>query len=265
MEQRRARLDDGYEPVHWAANYDDLAALSACISLDSRQAARATSRGFTPLHICALNNSVQCARSLLPLLPDAALNAVNCWGETALHLASSCNASDVRDLLLRAGADPSARDSWGQTASEAAAAAQLGRLQHDAVVCNPPTPPLHTTSFNLELKTAILSRKLRSVPPPAIRGIFHDAPPPLPSPAPAQTNVRCSRRSLSSLVEYPGDYHAVCSLLQQHDVDAAGADCFGLTGVCARALAQRAHLFTLHMQPPTNLRRGTIALCFSCC
>jgi hypothetical protein len=31
MEQRRARLDDGYEPVHWAANYDDLAALSACI------------------------------------------------------------------------------------------------------------------------------------------------------------------------------------------------------------------------------------------
>jgi hypothetical protein len=237
MEQQRGRLDNGYQPVHWAASYDDLAALSECISLDPTQAARVTSRGFTPLHICALNNSVQCARSLLPLLPAAAINAVNCWGETPLHLACACSASGVRDMLLHAGADPSACDSWGQTAIQAAAAAHLGRMQRDAQAHAPPTPPplpQDATSFNLELKTAILSRKLRSVPAPVVRGIFHDVLPPPPSSAPAQTSARSSRRSLSSLVEYPGDLDAVFALLREENVDAAGADCFGLTGACVR-------------------------------
>lgn len=237
MEQQHGSLDDGYLPVHWAASYDDVAALSQCISLDATQAARVTSRGFTPLHICALNNSVQCARSLLPLLPAAAINAVNCWGETPLHLACACSASGVRDMLLHAGADPSACDSWGQTAIQAAAAAHLGRMQRDAHAHAPPTPPplpQDATSFNLELKTAILSRKLRSVPAPVVRGIFHDVLPPPPSSAPAQTSAKSSRRSLSSLVEYPGDFDAVCALLREENIDAAGADCFGLTGVCVR-------------------------------
>ena len=212
---------DGYEPVHWAANYDDTAALSACVSHDASCATRATRRGMTPLHICALNNSVQCARVLLELLSGTAhINAVNCWGETPLHIAGSCDASAVRSVLLEAGADALACDMWGRTAC-ITAAESCPELQ-------PPQAPLPVgaSGFNEELKSAILSPKLRVVAPPVVRGIFSDSPS-----ASAPPAARSSRRSLSSLIEFPGDGDGVCLLLQDVAVDASGTDSFGLTGV----------------------------------
>ncbi len=275
MEQRRSQLNDGYDAVHWAANYDDEAALSACLSSDPARAALVTSRGMTPLHICALNNSVQCARALLLLLPAGAINAVNCWGETALHLACACDASEVRAVLLQAGADALAQDAWGRTPSEAAAAYHAGQLGSVAQPPSPPHPPqlppllapssIAAASFNHELLSAISSRRLRSIPPPLVRGIFCDV---LPSPSPAAaapSASRQARRSLSALVEYPGDADRVRSLLQDSAVDAVGADSFGLTGVSA---VRRCRLFTRlphFTQQFTNLRRGTSASCCGCC
>jgi hypothetical protein len=246
MQQRRTKLNDGYDAVHWAANYDDAAALSRCILGDASCVTRVTSRGMTPLHICALNNSVQCARALLPMLPAAAINAANCWAETALHLACACDASDLRALLLDAGANASARDAWGRTPSETAAACHAGQVPTAQPPCppTPPPPPLQTpvltndtAAFNHELLSAISTRKLRSIPPPTVRGIFCDAisPPSIaaaPCGAAAAASSARNRRALSSFVEYPGDHDRVCALLQDATIDAAGADSFGLTGMC---------------------------------
>jgi hypothetical protein len=275
MEQRRSQLNDGYDAVHWAANYDDEAALSACLSSDPARAALVTARGMTPLHICALNNSVQCARALLLLLPAGAIDAVNCWGETALHLACACDASEVRAVLLQAGADALARDAWGRTPSEAAAAYHAGQLGSVAQPPSPPHPPqlppllapssIDAASFNHELLSAISSRRLRSIPPPLVRGIFSDVLPPPAAAAAAPPSSRPPRRPLSSLVEYPGDPDRVRSLLQDSAVDAAGADSFGLTGVpavCRCRLCTHCSHFT---QQFTNLRRGTNASCCGCC
>ncbi len=214
---------DGYEPVHWAANYDDTAALSACVAEDAFCATRATRRGMTPLHICALNNSVQCARVLLELLSGTAhINAVNCWGETPLHVAGSCDARAVRSVLLEAGADALACDVWGRTACSTAAESSSELQPPES---SPAPLPAGASGFNEELKSAILSPKLRVVAPPVVRGIFFDSPP-----ASAPPPARSSRRSLSGLVEFPGDRDGVCLLLQDVAVDAAGADSFGLTG-----------------------------------
>jgi hypothetical protein len=245
MQRGHLHLNDGYEAVHWAANYDDVAALSTCLSSDAACASRRTSRGMTPLHICALNNSVRCVRVLVPLLPAATINAVNCWGETALHLACACDASDVRAALLDAGADTFAHDSWGRTPSETAAAAHGGQLTWGHALQSALSPhflppqthalPSDTSAFNCELLSAISSRQLRSITPPVVRGIFSDSPPPPPT-ASAPTSARSSRRALSSLVEYPGDCDRVSALLQDATVDPAGVDSFGLTGACIQRL-----------------------------
>jgi hypothetical protein len=235
MQEERTRVNDGYEAVHWAANYDDTAALNACIAADAACATRVTARGMTPLHICALNNSTQCARELLQLLPAAAIDAANSWGETALHLACACDAVAVRALLINAGADATARDAWGRTTFETAAASHAGKQRDAPEPPHPPPPPIDSSSFALQLKSAILSRNLRSVPAPVVRGIFSNTPP-LPPPTPASPCARSGRRALSSCVEFPGDEEYVSRLLADGNVDAAGADCFGLTGVCVRSL-----------------------------
>jgi hypothetical protein len=230
MQQGRGLPSDGYDGygrVHWAATYDDAAALSVCLDGDAECITRGTCRGMTPLHICALNNSAQCARALLLLLPVAAINATNCWGETPLHLACACDAVDVRALLLDAGADAFVRDAWGRPACEAVAASHAQPQHECAELPAPPLPPDPSGCFNDELKSAITSRKLRSVPPPIVRGIFTDAPL---TPATPSASARSSRRSLSCLVEYPGDHDRVVLLLQDATIDAAGADSFGLTG-----------------------------------
>ena len=65
-------------------------------------------------------------RKLLAAGPD--INAQNAFGDTALIMASQAGASDVVDLLLKAGAKRSLRNRDGQAAADAALARGFDRI-----------------------------------------------------------------------------------------------------------------------------------------
>ena len=50
----------------------------------------------------------------------ANLDAVNDYGQTALHLAAACSRPEYVDLLVEAGANPNIQDNWGQSPLHAA-------------------------------------------------------------------------------------------------------------------------------------------------
>lgn len=50
----------------------------------------------------------------------ANLDAVNDYGQTALHLAAACSRPEYVDLLVEAGANPNVQDNWGQSPLHAA-------------------------------------------------------------------------------------------------------------------------------------------------
>ena len=81
--------------------------------------------GFTPLMLTASFSSCECMRLLVDA--QASLNATNCQGYTALHVASGWGAGtqsvreDVIRLLVNAGSSKAALDLFGRTARDVAA------------------------------------------------------------------------------------------------------------------------------------------------
>ena len=83
--------------------------------------------GLTPLMLTALSSNCECMRLLIDA--QASLNATNCQGYTALHVASGWGAgydtqSELEDairLLVNAGSSKTARDLLGRTARDVAA------------------------------------------------------------------------------------------------------------------------------------------------
>lgn len=67
------------------------------------------------------------------LAAKADVNAVNDFGQTALHLAASCGRGDYVKQLLEANADPNRQDNWGQSSLHVA----IGASAEGAfTVCN---------------------------------------------------------------------------------------------------------------------------------
>ena len=75
--------------------------------------------GFTPLHLAAVKNDFARAEVLLKAGADP--NAKNNDGYTPLHLAVGVNASKAAEVLLKAGADPNAKNNTGFTPLHATA------------------------------------------------------------------------------------------------------------------------------------------------
>ena len=104
-------------PLHYACkkNHDEIVSLlleKRC-PVDSRN-----KEGLTPLHVCASNNSLECAKLFIDQLISSSCNvSVNCSdrsGKTALHHAACNGNCDMITFLLRWGCNSNAADSEGR-------------------------------------------------------------------------------------------------------------------------------------------------------
>ncbi|KAJ3179825.1 hypothetical protein HDU87_002393 [Geranomyces variabilis] len=115
----RAKDEDGRTALHWAASGKHLEITRGLLAAGG-DATTADDGGMTPLHIAASTGSHEIVLLLLEAAPAVIDNKTES-GQTALHYAASKNHAEVVDALLNAGADPSARDRYGQTPMHRAA------------------------------------------------------------------------------------------------------------------------------------------------
>ncbi len=116
----RAREDNGYMPLHHAAQYGTPGMVRALLRAGAAVDARA--RGFsvhygwdwTPLHLAVANNPDPEVSAAL-LEAGANPSARGYEGETPIHMAARNENPALSALLLDAGADPNARGSTGRT------------------------------------------------------------------------------------------------------------------------------------------------------
>ena len=82
--------EKGYTEFHWAAYFDEVAILELLLSNKPSKGIQLSHRKMSCLHIAVLNNSISSIKLLLESkIGSDIINLKNCWGETALHLASS--------------------------------------------------------------------------------------------------------------------------------------------------------------------------------
>ena len=80
----------------------------------------------TPLMLAVLSRSSSFTTVDVLLSTRVKLDATNYYGRTALHLAAVCGRGDYVKKLLAAGANPNAKDNWGQSALHAAIGGAIG-------------------------------------------------------------------------------------------------------------------------------------------
>ena len=111
----RTAQPDGATALHWAAHWNDLAAVSALLDAGADPDAR-TDLGLTPLFLAAENAGSEVVAQLLAAGAGAGA-ALPAQGETVLMRAAHSGSAAVVRQLLAAGADVNARTSQsGQTA-----------------------------------------------------------------------------------------------------------------------------------------------------
>ena len=93
---------------HTGSAYNEPRIVSSLLLHSSIDANRRNRRGFTPLHYATLHSSYSALRLLLK--DERVLkNAVNEWGESALHLAAQSGDAKAIKILLMNGAYNSSR------------------------------------------------------------------------------------------------------------------------------------------------------------
>ena len=125
-------LDDlGYAPLHWAVTRDDVGMVEILIQHGAMIDIKTAHTKQTPLHIAAVDESLLLVQLLLEHGAD--VNTRDRHGTTPLHQGFGCLENVSR--LLRAGANPDAKDVLGRTTlfhiierASALAADQLGDL-----------------------------------------------------------------------------------------------------------------------------------------
>lgn len=110
--------EKGYTAAHWTCYNDDVCLLCMLLDAAPELIHSKNSRAMTCLHVAASNGSIRCIRILLDnrSFVSQHLNAVNHWGESALHLASATGNTSVVVALLSSGLDYMLIDQWGRTA-----------------------------------------------------------------------------------------------------------------------------------------------------
>lgn len=107
----------GYTALHMAADNNQVAAIEVLVQAGADVEAQ-DQHHWTPLHCAARYNCCQDAISALLVKHGANVNARDTAGESPLHIACAYLAPGAADLLLRCGADETARNGDGHTASE---------------------------------------------------------------------------------------------------------------------------------------------------
>jgi ankyrin repeat protein len=108
--------------VFEAATLGDSARLRALLAKDPALAKAFSNDGFTALHLAAFFSQPEAAEELLRAGADANAVAKNAMKVAVINSAASAGRADLVKLVLRAGADPNARQQMGYTALHAAAA-----------------------------------------------------------------------------------------------------------------------------------------------
>jgi uncharacterized protein len=111
---------DGATALHWAAHWDDVAAVELLLARGARAEAASALR-ITPLMLACMNGNAPIAQRLLQA--GANPNAASAGGETALMMAARTGNTAIVRALVAAGANVSATEPRrGQTAIMWAAA-----------------------------------------------------------------------------------------------------------------------------------------------
>jgi uncharacterized protein len=104
---------DGTTALHWAAQADDLEAVSLLIKAGAKVLA-ANQAGATPLMLASVNGSAAMLEALAQAGAD--LNApLTRSGDTALMIAARTGKTDAVRVLLERGAQVNSTESWGGT------------------------------------------------------------------------------------------------------------------------------------------------------
>lgn len=110
---------DGWQPLHLAAYFGRAEAARALLDADAEVSERSRNpMAVHPLHAAAAGRHAELVWILIA--SDAAVNACQRGGWTALHSAAANGDIDSVQALLSAGADPAAVNEQGQTPLELA-------------------------------------------------------------------------------------------------------------------------------------------------
>ena len=104
-----------WTPLHYAARYGTSQVVEYLVSLGLDIEAQ-TPLGLTACHLAAARGDIQSLKSLMYVgQPDSIISNRTKKGRTPLHFAAESGHLEVARILLRAGADPMARDEKGYT------------------------------------------------------------------------------------------------------------------------------------------------------
>lgn len=108
--------------VFEAATLGDVPRLRALLAGDPTLAKAFSNDGFTALHLAAFFSQPEAAEELLRVGADVSAVAKNAMKVAVINSAAASGRADLVKMVLRAGADPNARQMAGYTALHAAAA-----------------------------------------------------------------------------------------------------------------------------------------------
>ena len=112
-------------------NHDAIATFLQTPDLSSIDFDARTENGFGVLHYASYAGNATVVRSLLAVMPDTLIDAVDIHGDSALHLAAVSQHAETVALLLAAGADPCTKTNGGMTVLDMALASGSG---HEPIV-----------------------------------------------------------------------------------------------------------------------------------
>ena len=121
-----AKNNDGWTPLHIAAEFNLTEAIKALLAGGSNAESQGQSSGYsgsTPLMLAALHGHTAAVKALLDGGADA--KGTDRYSSTALHVAAYMGRTDIIPLLLKSGADVNAKDVRGKTPLHGAA--EVGR------------------------------------------------------------------------------------------------------------------------------------------